>query len=287
MTDLFISFKSIDARNLIENYFHKNNKKVIFVKEIDEYDGTDKYGPKGILWTLYVVEELSDEDYIFYDFHWEDWGRSCYYEPQFSYSQYEIDGEVHLSSVDNRNLHLISTINYYIDTFIPSLEDKKRLKLLQDKIKEKISEIKDQYISVISNDASNIIGNLFNKQGKKIIFAKEEIVPDGFTSSPITGRPIPESYVFDLIIIEGSSLSDGDYTLYYYHFDDDNKVSTLPKDPNFTRYFLIEQVQLSHINERHFYLINKIYNYSDLFKKKNKLFFDIIKEKYSLIHPKI
>ena len=48
------------------------DKNIIYLKEYLSHDGFDRHGPQSNLWDLHIIIELND-DYIFYDYHWEDW----------------------------------------------------------------------------------------------------------------------------------------------------------------------------------------------------------------------
>ena len=56
--------------NILKKYF--NDKDIIYIKEILEHDGFDKYGAESNLWTLYIIIK-ENNDYILYRYYYEDW----------------------------------------------------------------------------------------------------------------------------------------------------------------------------------------------------------------------
>jgi hypothetical protein len=69
-----MSFKSIsvNADEVIKHDFIKIDKEVLFVKEIIEHDGYDKYGPESDLFTLYIFTK-EDNEYVLYRYYYEYW----------------------------------------------------------------------------------------------------------------------------------------------------------------------------------------------------------------------
>jgi hypothetical protein len=66
-TKLRLSNKALDV---LKKKFENTN--IIYLKEVLDHDGYDRYGPKSDLWDLYIIIELNN-DYIFYFYHWEKW----------------------------------------------------------------------------------------------------------------------------------------------------------------------------------------------------------------------
>lgn len=60
---------SNEANNVISYY---KNKNIIYFQEMLDHDGYDSYGPESNLWDLDIIIEINN-DYIFYNYHWEDW----------------------------------------------------------------------------------------------------------------------------------------------------------------------------------------------------------------------
>jgi hypothetical protein len=69
-----MSFKSIsvNADEVIKRDFIKIDKEVLFVKEIIEHDGYDRYGPESDLFTLYIFTK-EDNEYVLYRYYYEYW----------------------------------------------------------------------------------------------------------------------------------------------------------------------------------------------------------------------
>ena len=69
--DIHLKYKNLsdEASNILSVFKDKN---IIYLKEYLSHDGYDSLGPESNLWDLHIIIELND-DYIFYDYHWEDW----------------------------------------------------------------------------------------------------------------------------------------------------------------------------------------------------------------------
>ena len=102
---------SYDATSLIDNYL--SNKNIITVVEYHGHDGHDKYGPESNLWDLYMIEDISYNEFIIYNYHWEDWFRSnnCE-EKEFDLTNYELYLKKNL--LDTKK-YMLSCIEKYID----------------------------------------------------------------------------------------------------------------------------------------------------------------------------
>jgi len=102
---------SYDATSLIDNYL--SNKNIITVVEYLGHDGYDKYGPESNLWDLYIIEDISYNEFIIYNYHWEDWFRSnnCE-EKEFDLTNYELYLKKNL--LDTKK-YMLSCIEKYID----------------------------------------------------------------------------------------------------------------------------------------------------------------------------
>ena len=102
---------SYDATSLIDNYL--SNKNIILAVEYLTHDGYDKYGPESNLWDLYIIEDISYNEFIIYNYHWEDWFRSnnCE-EKEFDLTNYELYLKENLLEAKE---YMLSCIEKYID----------------------------------------------------------------------------------------------------------------------------------------------------------------------------
>ena len=98
---------STDAKSLIDNYL--SDKNIIIAIEYLTHDGYDSHGPESNLWDLYIIEEIYNNEFIIYNYHWEDWFRSKKYnkEKEFELTKYEL--YLHKNLCD---------ANYYILTYL-------------------------------------------------------------------------------------------------------------------------------------------------------------------------
>ena len=62
--------------NILKRYF--KDKDIIYIKEILEHDGYDKYGPESNLWTLYIIIK-DNNNYILHRYYYEDWHQNKEY----------------------------------------------------------------------------------------------------------------------------------------------------------------------------------------------------------------
>ena len=77
MTSYQVIKHKVDHKtNIIKKYF--NDKNVMYIKEILEHDGYDKYGPESNLWTLYIIIK-DNNNYILYRYYYEDWHQNKEY----------------------------------------------------------------------------------------------------------------------------------------------------------------------------------------------------------------
>jgi hypothetical protein len=103
-----------DADNILKYYFKDQN--VIYAKEHLGHDGYDRHGPESNLWDFDVLVEESNNKYIFYNYHYEDWfshGGENYFDygAQSSYELYSTDD---LSKVDlQKKKQILSEILIY------------------------------------------------------------------------------------------------------------------------------------------------------------------------------
>ena len=76
------------AISIISNIFE--NKNLILIKEFLAHDGYNRDGPKSNLWDLYIIEYDSTNNFIAYNYHWEDWfyHHKCEEEPLLKYELY-------------------------------------------------------------------------------------------------------------------------------------------------------------------------------------------------------
>ena len=103
---------SINAESLINNYLLDKN--IIIAIEYLAHDGYDKYGPESNLWDIYVVEDISNNEFIIYNYHWEDWFRrnnNCE-EKEFNLTNYELYLKENLLDAKK---YILSCIEKYID----------------------------------------------------------------------------------------------------------------------------------------------------------------------------
>ena len=48
------------------------NKNLILIVEFLDHDGYDRKGPQSNLWELYIIENDTNDNFIVYNYHWED-----------------------------------------------------------------------------------------------------------------------------------------------------------------------------------------------------------------------
>jgi hypothetical protein len=79
---------SNDAISLLSNKFE--NKNLILVVEFLEHDGYDRKGPQSNLLDLYIIDYDSTNNFIVYNYHWEDrfYYHKCDEEPLLKYELY-------------------------------------------------------------------------------------------------------------------------------------------------------------------------------------------------------
>ena len=102
---------SFDAKLLIDNYLLDKN--IIIAVEYLTHDGYDRYGPESNLWDLYIIEDISNNNFIIYNYHWEDWFRSnnCG-KKEFELTNYELYLKENLSDAKE---FMLSSIKKYIN----------------------------------------------------------------------------------------------------------------------------------------------------------------------------
>jgi hypothetical protein len=103
---------SSDAESLINNYL--SNKNIILAIEYLTHDGYDRHGPESNLWDLYIIEDISNNDFIIYNYHWEDWFRCKNFneEKEYELTNYELYLQKNLCDA---NEYILLCIEKYIN----------------------------------------------------------------------------------------------------------------------------------------------------------------------------
>ena len=112
MTEFIQENLSVHAKSLLNNYLLDKN--IIFAVEYMEHDGYDKYGPESNLWDLYIIESIPNNDFMIYNYHWEDWFRHKNFdeEKEFELTNYELYKKENLLDAKH---YLLSCIEKNID----------------------------------------------------------------------------------------------------------------------------------------------------------------------------
>ena len=115
--------------NILKRYF--KDKDIIYIKEILEHDGYDKYGPESNLWTLYIIIK-DNNNYILHRYYYEDWHQNEEY-LNFDVnndSLYDFESSNILNEIENYDFYRL----YKYKNEINNNEIEKILDIMNEKI---------------------------------------------------------------------------------------------------------------------------------------------------------